>query len=326
MSHTIQDYVDCRGLAIQPDREHGIIRGVRVLGLSSAAGRSYQAEAVRKAAPLFEGVAVHVNRETGAPEGPAAGPDRLGVIRNVTARPDRGLIGDLHFDPRHPLAEQLLWDAEHAPHNVGFAHRIEAQVAESGGAGLVEAIDRVHSVDLVADGARIVELNESEKPQIGRRAAGGAALDWLTAELLADERPDLVAELLSEQDRQIARLEEELRELRTSAEAAAKREAVGAILAEYGLSAGSPAEGYPPSLVNEPFLESLARADGEAAIRRLIEERLDLVRQLSAIALRQPKSSEPSPLPAGQPEDTKAFVRSISEEPQRGPILHRNLC
>ena len=61
----------------------------------------------------------------------------------------------------------MLWDAEHAPENVGFSHNVEARTARRGEEVVVEAITRVQSVDLVADPATTRGLFEA--------AAGGAA-------------------------------------------------------------------------------------------------------------------------------------------------------
>ena len=51
-----------------------------------------------------------------------------------------GLRADLHFNPKHALAEQLCWDAEHAPENVGLSHNVEAKVSRKGGKVIVEEI------------------------------------------------------------------------------------------------------------------------------------------------------------------------------------------
>ena len=85
----------------------------------------------------------------------------MGVIRNVAARAGEGLFADFYFNPKHALAEQLIWDAEHAPENVGFSHNVEARNVRQGERVVVEAITRVQSVDLVADPATTRGLFES---------------------------------------------------------------------------------------------------------------------------------------------------------------------
>jgi hypothetical protein len=128
----------------------------------------------------------------------------------VEFRPGDGLYGNLHFNPKHELAEQLAWDAEHNPRNVGFSHNVLARLARDGDQVLVEAITHVQSVDLVADPAATQGLFEqltSEKagdgiagPQTGRESStasdakeqAGETLSALTYESLLAYRPDLL--------------------------------------------------------------------------------------------------------------------------------------
>jgi hypothetical protein len=161
MTTMLQEYCDSRGVPMRIDREAGVIRGVKVLGLESRNGRSYLPEALAQAAQLYEDAKVNVNHPKGNPSGPRDYQDRIGSIRNVAVRAGEGLFGDFHFNPKHALAEQLAWDAEHAPENVGFSHNVEARIARRGDRVVVEAITRVQSVDLVADPATTRGLFES---------------------------------------------------------------------------------------------------------------------------------------------------------------------
>ncbi len=87
--------------------------------------------------------------------------DRIGLVRNVTLRED-GLYGDFHFNPKHALAEQIAWDAENAPQNLGFSHDTRGTSRTSGGRVVVESIDKVLSVDLVANPATTAGLFEDD--------------------------------------------------------------------------------------------------------------------------------------------------------------------
>ncbi|HEY2148887.1 MAG TPA: hypothetical protein VGH32_13180, partial [Pirellulales bacterium] len=155
MTETLLEYCDSRGVPVRVDRSAGVIRGVKILGLHSRNGREYLAETLRRAAALYEGAKVNVNHPKGSPATPRDYQDRIGIVRGVELRASEGLFGDLHFNPKHALAEQLIWDAEHAPENVGFSHNVQARTApRPGGSGIVvEEITRVESVDLVADPA-----------------------------------------------------------------------------------------------------------------------------------------------------------------------------
>lgn len=166
---TLREYVTS-GPGCKVDRQNGVIRGVKVLGLESRNGRTYKAEALRQAAKLYESAKVNVNHPKGNPNGTRDYQDRIGQLRGVTMR-DGGLYADLHFNPKHALAEQLIWDAEHAPEAVGLSHNVEARTGRgAGGRVVVEEITRVQSVDLVADPATTRGLFEETDPIAAKRA------------------------------------------------------------------------------------------------------------------------------------------------------------
>ncbi len=197
MHETLCEFADSRGVAVRVDRPAGVLRGVKILGLQSRNGRSYLPEALAQAAALYEGAKVNVNHPKGGPHAPRDYQDRIGVIRSVAARAD-GLYADFHFNPKHALAEQLLWDAEHAPENVGFSHHVEARTARTGDGVAVEAILRVQSVDLVADPATTRGLFEAEAGREGDGHADAPPERW-TVEDLRRRRPDLVEAVLKGQ-------------------------------------------------------------------------------------------------------------------------------
>ncbi len=45
MTEMLQEFCDWRGLALRTDRQAGVIRGVKILGLESRNGRTYLPEA-----------------------------------------------------------------------------------------------------------------------------------------------------------------------------------------------------------------------------------------------------------------------------------------
>lgn len=210
-STVLQEFVDCGGMALRVDAAAGVVRGVKLLGLESRNGRSYLPAALEAAVPLYEGAKVNVNHPRGGPLSPRDYQDRIGQVRGVTLRPGEGLFGDFHFNPRHALAEQLAWDAQHAPANVGFSHNVEARTVRRGDRTLVEAILRVNSVDLVADPATTRGLFEDESSrqaappaeqlsqQIAEQATELAALRGEVARLAALVDQKLVDQKLVEQ-------------------------------------------------------------------------------------------------------------------------------
>lgn len=146
------------------DRAAGIIRDVKILGLASRNNRVYPESTLADAAPLYENAKVNLNHPDGSPLDARKYQDRFGLIKNVRLLPGEGLFGDFHFNPKHALAEQFLWDAENSPENVGFSHNVEAVVARKDGRQLVEKIESVRSVDLVADPATTCGLFEQTAP------------------------------------------------------------------------------------------------------------------------------------------------------------------
>jgi len=316
MAETLQEYADSRGVAVRVDRQAGVIRGVKILGLASRNGRTYLPEALAAAARLYEDAKVNVNHPKGRPDGPRDYQDRIGVIRNVTAREGEGLFADFHFNPKHALAEQLAWDAEHAPENVGFSHNVQARCARRDGRLVVEAITQVQSVDLVADPATTRGLFEAA----GAEAAGDGNGDRpaLTLEHLKSEYPELVEALLADQAEDLARLREELARRDAREADARRREAASRLLREFGLPESGSDDPRERSIVGRRFFESLLAAEDEAAMRELVEERAALVRGLGALAPdRGPNGSKPlareSRLFEGEsPADTREFVRAIT--------------
>ena len=280
MTDMLQEFCDSRGVSMRVDRQAGVIRGVKVLGLESRNGRTYLPEALAQAARLYEDAKVNVNHPKGNPAGPRDYQDRIGTIRNVAVRPGEGLFGDFHFNPKHALAEQLIWDAEHAPENVGFSHNVEARIGRRGDRVVVEAITRVQSVDLVADPATTRGLFESAaaepaRPRRRRRRA-------------ADAR------------RSEARLSRAGREHSPGAGGRSRPASAGGGAAdgaggdasrsaawrggcsrEFDLPDPEAADPWAKTVVGERFLESLLAAPDEQAMRALVEERARLVRTLA---------------------------------------------
>ncbi len=155
------EYTFSRPGDLRIDRDRGILHGVKVLGFHSRNGRRYTSECLSESASLYENAKVNINHvESGVH--PRDYRDRIGVLRGVEYRADLGLFGDFYYNPKHPLAEQLLWDAEHSPENVGFSHHVEAETSQEGEGVVVRKIVKVLSVDLVADPATTRGLFESQ--------------------------------------------------------------------------------------------------------------------------------------------------------------------
>lgn len=313
MPEMLQEYADSRGVTVEVDRQAGVIRGVKILGLQSRNGRTYLPEALAQAVPFYERAKVNVNHPKGCPNAPRDYQDRIGVIRNAVVRPGEGLFGELHFNPKHALAEQLIWDAEHLPENVGFSHNVEARTSRNGDQVVVEAILRVQSVDLVADPATTRGLFESAGTAVGQSPLVG-----LTVEELKQQRPDLIEALTQETAAELARLRAELDRYQAAEAVRQKQFRVGQLLKEFHLPDPDRAQGWARLLVSPQFVQAILDSPDEAAMRRIVEDRAALARSVAALASAEPP--DPSrPLSRDQlilggpsPRDTRAFVEAIT--------------
>jgi hypothetical protein len=310
MNNMLQEFCDSRGVTMRVDRPSGVIRGVKVLGFESRNGRTYLPEALQQAARLYEEAKVNVNHPKGSPTGPRDYQDRIGTIRNVTVRPEEGMFGDFHFNPKHALAEQLLWDAEHAPENVGFSHNVEARVARRGDRVVVEAITRVQSVDLVADPATTSGLFESASSDAPVESAAS------TNDAKNADGCEAVERLCREQADEIVRLRREVERLAVAESDARKRAAMRRLLREFALPDPESDDPRTKAVVGQPFIESLLAAADESAMRTLVEERARLVHTLAGAARdaadSRPRSRDQHVVYAGAPMSVKSFLEAIT--------------
>lgn len=153
------------------DTEKGIVYGVKILGSRSKNGYGYSTTAMKQAAPLYEGIRVNIDHPTkaDAERKSRSYADRFGHLRNVKyVEAKKGLFGDLHYNKKHRLTEQFEYDAQHAPNNMGLSHNARGDLKGHGKDAMVESINSVSSVDLVADPATGTGLFESRKTVRGK--------------------------------------------------------------------------------------------------------------------------------------------------------------
>jgi hypothetical protein len=281
MPEVLQEYVDSRDERLRVDRTAGVIRGVKLLGLASRNGRRYREEALAGAIGLYEGAKVNINHPKGHPLAPRDYQDRLGVVRGVELRAGEGLFGDLHFNPKHSLSEQLVWDAEHAPQNLGMSHNVLARTKREGEGVVVEAITKVQSIDLVADPATTSGLYEHAEGTAADPAANDEAMptswDALTLEQLRRHRHELIIEIEQEYESQLEQVRQRLDEMIAKEQTTRRRDYVLRLLQEHDLplpTKDGVGDSYP---VSQRFVDSLLRAESEEEVRRLVEERATLI-------------------------------------------------
>jgi len=173
------------------DREAGVIRGVKLLGLRSRNGRRYAEAALRKAIGLYEGARVHVDH--GKPGESRSLMTRGGTIRAVTFREGDGLYGDLHYLKGDAAGEKIATLAEQCPDTFGMSHDVDGRVERSGGDSVVEEISEVNSVDAVDRPATTNSLHEQVAMKTNLRKLIEATGYKHTHKLL-EMMPELTAE------------------------------------------------------------------------------------------------------------------------------------
>ena len=146
------------------DRENGIIRGVKVLGLVSDNGRQYLPSAVKAAQKMYEGVKVNIDHPAHADDSRSA-TDRFGKLINIHFVEGEGLYGDLEFLTTHPMAARICEAAERMPDAFGLSHNAQGEGDEKDGIFVVSKIVEVRHVDVVADPATTKSLSESIKKE-----------------------------------------------------------------------------------------------------------------------------------------------------------------
>lgn len=329
----ICEYADARGLSLAPDRQRSVIPGVKLLGLESRNGNSYPKQVVAEAVAKYEGAKVNVDHDATG-KATRSYRDRIGVIRNPhLGQGDAGLFGDFHLNPKHQLAEQVFWDAENAPENLGFSHVIEARVLPRSSPVKVEEIVRVESVDLVSNPATTRGLFEGEtdgpeteeEPELDYEPVNeGEDMEWetLTRDALQKERPDLIkviaeeavaahvdseeskaqrAELdakINELGEDKKRLTEELDKYKAAEALSAKKAEIEKELAEAKV---------PDELVTDVFRAQLLEAVDIKTRKALIDDRM----QLATGQSQRPKSRDQADVDGVQIRDHKQFAEAI---------------
>jgi hypothetical protein len=171
--------------------EPGIIRGVKLLGLRSRNKRNYDTPGVRDSGlKLMEGVQVYIDHPEKA-DTPRSYRDKFGQIRNVRYEAGKGHFGDLHYNPKHQAAEQFLWDVENSPSTQGFSinSKIKPGKTDRSGDVIVESLEIVRSVDIVAKPATNSGIFESESP---------VEDEVMDLETLKKNHPDLFKQVVKE--------------------------------------------------------------------------------------------------------------------------------
>ena len=295
MTDMLREYCDSRGVAMRVDRQGGVIRGVKVLGLQSRNGRVYLPDALRQAARLYEGAKVNVNHPRGNPGGPRDYQDRIGRDPPVSCGGRGSWFATLHSIPKRP-GRTAVWTPSIRGQKRGLFAQRRGRCARRGDSVVVEAIVRVQSVDLVADPATTRGLFESQA------AATGGADDAVPPRAEEVERPE-------NQTAELQRLRCEVERLRAAEALRIKRDDALRLLREFKLADAR--DPLAQQIDNQRFVEILLTAADHRAMREMVEERAQLVSALAGLESR-PRSKDQHQVYAVPPGDAKSFVETIT--------------
>jgi len=139
-----------------------VIHDITILGEKSLNGPVYTEKYMEGSIPMYEGAVVNVDHRKGKESRGIA--DRLGLIEGVyhDKKAKKLKAKTLTINPKHALAEQVLWAAEFQPTTMGMSHDVLASGSRNDdGDFLAESCHKVICVDLVADPATTKSLFES---------------------------------------------------------------------------------------------------------------------------------------------------------------------
>lgn len=138
------------------------IKGVVICGLRSVHGYEYDPRVWEngRAKAMYEGLDSFVGH---APDDQDRTAGKLGWWENVTVRTDGKPQGDYCLNPKHPLAESVLWAAQYRPDFYKMSHVADVRkVKKPDGRIVVENMAaRARSIDLVENGGTTETLFES---------------------------------------------------------------------------------------------------------------------------------------------------------------------
>lgn len=152
------------------DTEKGIIRDV--LLLREHGNDDYPRPVRESAIPLLEGKRVYVDH---APIG-VVNPERsyrdsLGVLRGVYERGDGLFAREFLYNPEHPMASQVAWDAQNCPESFGFSIFGRAQKRRAGNRKVVESWGHISSCDLVTTPGHGGGIRESKGKAVAKKVS-----------------------------------------------------------------------------------------------------------------------------------------------------------
>lgn len=188
VSHILEFVSASGGPGFRVDREAGRIFGCKILGEHSDNNRHYTPECRRTAATLYEGRGSFIDHADKPGESRSV-KDKIGWFSEVELGADGCPYGTFNVVKAHPMANYVFEIAERAPNQLGFSHDAFGKTRRGKDGGeVVEALERVNSIDLVTDPASVKGLHESlsrsrtmSKPVAGKKTRRQALAEHIHA-------------------------------------------------------------------------------------------------------------------------------------------------
>lgn len=173
--------------------DNGIIKGVKLLGEVSRNGRRYPQSTRIRAMKMMEGLKVNLNHaDKRNPETTVE--SRIGKLVNVREE-NNGTYADFHFLTSHPFAAQIIEASQRMPEVYGFSINGAGTVKKNkAGELIVENIDSLRSIDLVADAGTVKSLFESADAPEAKSCE--QLIGELIAALVAEGKEDAVKDVI----------------------------------------------------------------------------------------------------------------------------------
>lgn len=257
------------------NRENYTIDNVVLLGSDSKNQRVYTEGCMSRAVGMYEGVKAFVNHPSSEEEKTGRRDVRNLAGQFVNPRLTDGKIRANFKGLKNESGKLFVEIAESMPSIAGMSHNAIGAWRSEDGKQIVEDIKRVISVDLVADPATTKGMFESEQLN-----SGDVVMEWNKASkaLLLENRPDIHKAILDEgkasRDEEVKKLKESIEtlkkendEFKVKESVAAKAATVNKLLEEAKL---------PKDVITDTFRETLEKAEDEAGMKALIEDRKKL--------------------------------------------------
>lgn len=262
-----------------------MVRGMKLLGLESKNGRTYDTHGVRSTgSDRLTGARVFLNHPAQATDARRY-EDQIGSVVTAKYREGQGHFGDVRFNPKHAVYEQLMWDIRNNPSGLGMSINASLRVArqrDSAGRIVVEGIHSIRSVDIVTHPATTNGVFEHEETDVSPELTVEQLLEGLKShpEILEQlKQDDAAAAEQAKVQQALEAAQAELAQIKADQAAAARlaevTEQVGTLLKDSPLSGLSekvveqvvaiPAEHSEPIRL---LLESVVAAVGELKLAR----------------------------------------------------------